>query len=446
MILLGHRHRRHGRRPQPAGPHVAVLRRRHRRVRRRRLASTSSRSRKDTYVERHAARHRLARRPALLVGLAAWQPARPRRAGAAATSCRASSLPDRARARQSRAARLRPLRAASNRSPSRSPAPRCVAVVVRLVAHAPREPREPARIDTRQARTDSLTGLGNRFALHARPRARAAAEPARRTCCCSSTSTASRLQRHLRPPGRRRAADAARLAACAAAAAADGTAYRMGGDEFCVLAAWPADQRAGRADRARRAPRSCEHGDGFTIGCLVRLRAAPRRGRRRRRGAARRRPAPVRREAQRPHVGARCRARACCCARSSEWDAELARHTDDVAALAAQVARRLGLDDDEIERVATAAELHDIGKIAIPRAILQKPGPLDADEWDVHAPPHADRRAHRRTRAPALVGVAELDPLEPRALGRPRLPRPAGRRRRSRSARRSSSSATPSRR
>ena len=50
----------------------------------------------------------------------------------------------------------------------------------------------------------------------------------------------------------------------------------------------------------------------------------------------------------------------------NEWDAELGEHIDDVAALAAGVGRHLGLDDDEVERVATAAELHDIGKIAIP--------------------------------------------------------------------------------
>ena len=45
------------------------------------------------------------------------------------------------------------------------------------------------------------------------------------------------------------------------------------------------------------------------------------------------------------------------------------------------MARRLGLDDDEVERIATAAELHDVGKIAIPRSILNKPGALDAEEW-----------------------------------------------------------------
>ena len=47
-----------------------------------------------------------------------------------------------------------------------------------------------------------------------------------------------------------------------------------------------------------------------------------------------------------------------------------------------RTARELGLDDEEIERIATAAELHDIGKIAIPRALLHKPGKLDDSEWE----------------------------------------------------------------
>ena len=82
-----------------------------------------------------------------------------------------------------------------------------------------------------------------------------------------------------------------------------------------------------------------------------------------------------------------------------EWDADLASHGRDVAGLAGAVARRLGLDDEAVERVVAAAELHDVGKIAIPRDILAKPGPLDEEEWRLHAPPHADRRADRPGRA-----------------------------------------------
>ena len=36
---------------------------------------------------------------------------------------------------------------------------------------------------------------------------------------------------------------------------------------------------------------------------------------------------------------------------------------------------------EELDELARASELHDIGKVAIPDAILNKPGPLDDDEW-----------------------------------------------------------------
>ena len=65
----------------------------------------------------------------------------------------------------------------------------------------------------------------------------------------------------------------------------------------------------------------------------------------------------------------------------SEREPELLEHSTDVMALARGVARRLGLSIEERDNVARAAELHDIGKMAIPDAILNKPGPLDEREW-----------------------------------------------------------------
>ena len=65
----------------------------------------------------------------------------------------------------------------------------------------------------------------------------------------------------------------------------------------------------------------------------------------------------------------------------SEREPELHEHSTDVMSLARGVARRLGLPPDEREIIARAAELHDIGKMAIPDAILSKPGPLDEREW-----------------------------------------------------------------
>ena len=44
---------------------------------------------------------------------------------------------------------------------------------------------------------------------------------------------------------------------------------------------------------------------------------------------------------------------------------------------------RLGLDGGELLDLVHAAELHDIGKLAVPAQILRKPGPLDEEEWAV---------------------------------------------------------------
>ena len=58
-------------------------------------------------------------------------------------------------------------------------------------------------------------------------------------------------------------------------------------------------------------------------------------------------------------------------------------HAREVAGLAAGVARALGLDRRSREDVARAAELHDIGKLAIPAEILAKRGPLAGPEREL---------------------------------------------------------------
>jgi diguanylate cyclase (GGDEF)-like protein/putative nucleotidyltransferase with HDIG domain len=67
----------------------------------------------------------------------------------------------------------------------------------------------------------------------------------------------------------------------------------------------------------------------------------------------------------------------------SERDRYTGEHSESVVDLAAQVARGLGLDEREVERVKAAALLHDIGKVAMPDEILHKPGPLDEREWEI---------------------------------------------------------------
>jgi diguanylate cyclase (GGDEF)-like protein/putative nucleotidyltransferase with HDIG domain len=61
-------------------------------------------------------------------------------------------------------------------------------------------------------------------------------------------------------------------------------------------------------------------------------------------------------------------------------DTYTGEHSEAVARLVETVARSLGLDDDTVEQLRLAALLHDLGKIAIPDTLLQKPGCLEPDE------------------------------------------------------------------
>jgi HD-GYP domain-containing protein (c-di-GMP phosphodiesterase class II) len=64
-----------------------------------------------------------------------------------------------------------------------------------------------------------------------------------------------------------------------------------------------------------------------------------------------------------------------------EREPELDRHLDGVARIAADLGHALGLEAEDQDVLVRAAELHDIGKIAIPDEILHKQGPLSDDEW-----------------------------------------------------------------
>jgi HD-GYP domain-containing protein (c-di-GMP phosphodiesterase class II) len=60
-----------------------------------------------------------------------------------------------------------------------------------------------------------------------------------------------------------------------------------------------------------------------------------------------------------------------------------ARHSEAVEWLSHRLARRLGLPHEEAALVALAGRVHDLGKLAIPEEIRDKPGPLNADEQRV---------------------------------------------------------------
>ena len=61
----------------------------------------------------------------------------------------------------------------------------------------------------------------------------------------------------------------------------------------------------------------------------------------------------------------------------------MAGHHRAVAELAGAVARRIGLTGERLHAVVRAAELHDVGKVLVPDAILNKPGALDPAELEL---------------------------------------------------------------
>jgi diguanylate cyclase (GGDEF)-like protein/putative nucleotidyltransferase with HDIG domain len=64
-------------------------------------------------------------------------------------------------------------------------------------------------------------------------------------------------------------------------------------------------------------------------------------------------------------------------------DPDTVSHSLHVSILSVEIARVLEVDEDRLENLSTAARLHDIGKIAVPDAILTKPGPLDEEEFAI---------------------------------------------------------------
>jgi diguanylate cyclase (GGDEF)-like protein len=81
-------------------------------------------------------------------------------------------------------------------------------------------------------------------------------------------------------------------------------------------------------------------------------------------------------------------------------------HSARVAALARLIGEEMHLSEDEVRQVQLGALLHDLGKIGIPDAILNKPGPLLPEEWAV-------MRTHPALGASILEGVEPLADLVP---------------------------------
>ena len=181
-----------------------------------------------------------------------------------------------------------------------------------------------------------------------------------------------------------------------------GVAYRMGGDEFCALlrgGAMSIDDVLSRCLAALT-----ETGDGFAIDAAHGLVVMPveEDDPERALGLADQRMYALkeggRLSTERQTTDALLQV-------LSERDPRLGDHSDGVADLARATSRRLGIDVVEMEEIALAARLHDVGKAAVPDAILMKPGPLDPEErrvMDRH--PAIGERILRA--APSLAGVA----------------------------------------
>ena len=84
-----------------------------------------------------------------------------------------------------------------------------------------------------------------------------------------------------------------------------------------------------------------------------------------------------------------------------------ATHAQEIAGLAVAVGRRLGMSADELEDLRYGAVFHDIGKIAIPDAILSKPGPLTPEERK-EIQRHAEVGAQIIAPVPFLAGAVPI--------------------------------------
>jgi diguanylate cyclase (GGDEF)-like protein len=254
----------------------------------------------------------------------------------------------------------------------------------------------------RLALTDQLTGLGNHRHFHERlQRALDEAESsgASLTVCLIDIDNFKGINdRYGHPVGDRV------LAQVAARLRQGGEGFRLGGDEFALLLPGKTDREGlAIADTViqRVASGEYEHGDDVTVSAgiatypqhslerseLVRvadnaLYWSKEHGRGR---AHVFRPEVEELAELRWLVEGRDRA-ACLRAAASlahavdVRDAYTGSHSYVVGELAARVAIRMGLEQEEIELLRLAGSLHDLGKLAIPEEILRKPGPLTEAE------------------------------------------------------------------
>ncbi len=254
----------------------------------------------------------------------------------------------------------------------------------------------------RLALTDPLTGLGNHRHFHERLE-RELLEAERNdgpfSLCLIDVDDFKRINDLFGHP----VGDSV-LSQLATALRQNGEAFRLGGDEFALLL--PGSTEADAVETAatiieRIAEVRVEHVGSVTVSAGVATfpRQAPDRGElirladsalywAKENGKNRvhvYRPdvvelAELRRLATGPDRAARFRAAASLAKAVDLRDTYTGSHSARVAELAARVAARLGLDQEQVELSRLAGSLHDLGKLAIPEEILRKPGPLTGPE------------------------------------------------------------------
>ncbi len=253
----------------------------------------------------------------------------------------------------------------------------CLLTVVVRLALSFAENVRMLRASRHEAVTDVLTGLGNRRALTQLLETRLAATPTEPFVLALYDLDGFK---NYNDTFGHQAGDAllARLAGRMSRALPNAGVFRMGGDEFCVVAT---EAEGGMELAAAAAECLHEHGSSFTVGCSYGVVSLPSETVNVEKAMVL---ADARmyehKESRRPNAatdtqGVLLRALA-------ERSAALGQHNDDVADLAEAVAVELGLSRADVIPIRRAAELHDVGKLAIPDTILNKPGPLDEQEWD----------------------------------------------------------------
>jgi diguanylate cyclase (GGDEF)-like protein len=158
-----------------------------------------------------------------------------------------------------------------------------------------------------------------------------------------------------------------------------GRAYRMGGDEFAMLL--PGDGTAAAASVAAGAAALSERGEGFKVACSCGTAEVPADATS---ASTALQLADQRmyadKDSHRPTSGGEVEA--VLLRILNQRAPHLSEHVNAVKTLALAVGEQLELPAGEVATLGRASELHDIGKIAIPDAILNKSDPLDEEEWE----------------------------------------------------------------